>query len=76
MHTFLSYKGIIVSNLTIMEKLQMTQILVKDAKLTAVKLSETSAAVIKLIDDTKQKQADVLKLKEVDQERLRMVVQL
>jgi len=76
LHTFLSYKGIIVSNLTIMEKLQMTQILVKDAKLTAVKLSETSAAVIKLIDDTKQKQADVLKLKEVDQERLRMVVQL
>lgn len=54
----------------------MTQILVKDAKLTAVKLSETSAAVIKLIDDTKQKQADVLKLKEVDKDRLRMVVQL
>lgn len=59
-----------------MEKLQVTQILVKDAKLTAVKLSESSTTVTKLIDETKQKQAEVLKLKEVNQERLRMVVQL
>ncbi len=59
-----------------MEKLHVTQILVKNAKLTAVKLNETSITVTKLIDETKQKQAEVLKLKEVDQERLRMVVQL
>lgn len=59
-----------------MEKLLVTQILVKNAKLTAVKLNETSITVTKLIDETKQKQAEVLKLKEVDQERLRMVVQL
>ena len=59
-----------------MEKLQTFQILVKDAKLMAVKLSETDTTVTKLIDKTKQKQAEVLKLKEVDQERLRMVVQL
>jgi hypothetical protein len=59
-----------------MEKLQITQILRKDVKLTAVKLNEASDMVMKLIDETKQRQADVLKLKDVDKERLRMVVQL
>ena len=59
-----------------MSKLQASQILVKDAKLTVVKLQEADATVTKLIDETKQKQAEVLKLKEVDQDRLRMVVQL
>ena len=59
-----------------MGKLQVTQILVANAKLSAVKLSESDPTITKLITDTKQKQADVLKLKEVDQERLRMVVQL
>lgn len=57
-----------------MEKLKADQILVKDAKLTAVKLDEKDAS--KLIDATKLKQAETLKLKEVNQERLRMVVQL
>lgn len=59
-----------------MEKIKITQILMENAKLTAVKLSTTDKNVEKLISDTKQKQADVLKLKEVDQERLKMVVQL
>lgn len=59
-----------------MGNLQVTQILVPNAKLSAVKLSENSATIIKRISETKQKQADVLKLKEVDQDRLRMVVQL
>jgi hypothetical protein len=59
-----------------MEKLQVNQILVKDAKLSAVKLNESNVTVTNLINETKQKQAEVLKLKEVDQERLRMVVQL
>lgn len=59
-----------------MEKLQVNQILVKDARLSAVKLNETNVTVASLINETKQKQAEVLKLKEVDQERLRMVVQL
>jgi hypothetical protein len=59
-----------------MEKLQVNQILVKDARLSAVKLNETNVTVTSLINETKQKQAEVLKLKEVDQERLRMVVQL
>jgi hypothetical protein len=57
-------------------KLQASSILVKNAKLFAVKLSETDLAVTKLIDETKQRQTEVLKLKEVDQESLRMVVQL
>ncbi len=59
-----------------MTKLQESQILVKDAKLQAVKLSAANVAVTKLIDETKQKQAEVLKLKEVDQDQLKMVVQL
>jgi len=59
-----------------MEKIKVTQILVKDAKLTAIRLSDSNPSVTKLISETKQKQADVLKLKEVDQERLKMVVQL
>jgi hypothetical protein len=58
----------------IMDKLQISEILVKDAKLEAVKLNEINVA--HLIDETKQKQAEVLKLKEVDQESLKMVVQL
>lgn len=57
-----------------MHKLQISEILVKGAKLEALKLNEKSAAT--LIKETKQRQAEVLKLKEVDQERLRMVVQL
>jgi hypothetical protein len=59
-----------------MEKLQVTHILVKNAKVVAVKLSETNAAVTNMINETQKKQVEVLKLKEVDQERLRMVVQL
>jgi hypothetical protein len=59
-----------------MSKLQVSQILVKDAKLTVVKLEQSDTNVTKLIEETKQKQAEVLKLKEVDQDRLRMVVQL
>jgi hypothetical protein len=57
-----------------MDKLQISQILVKDAKLEVIKLIEKNVA--QLINETKQKQAEVLKLKEVDQESLKMVVQL
>ena len=59
-----------------MAKIEISHILVRDAKLSADKLNDKSQAVAKLIDETKKKQAEVLKLKEVDQERLRMVVQL
>ena len=61
---------------TTMEKLEVSQILVSGAELSAEKLNEKNQTVTKLIDETKQKQAEILKLKEVDQERLRMVVQL
>ena len=59
-----------------MEKLNVTNILVKDVKLVAVKLNGDNVDVINLINETKKKQAEILKLKEVDQEGLRMVVQL
>lgn len=58
-----------------MEKLSLTQILIKDAKLQVVKLRDNASAV-KLIDETRKKQEEVLKLKEVSQENLRLVVQL
>jgi len=57
-----------------MDKLQISEILVEGAKLEAIKLNEKNVA--QLIDEIKQKQAEVLKLKEVDQESLKMVVQL
>jgi hypothetical protein len=57
-----------------MNKLQISQILVKDAKLEVIKLNEKNVA--QLIDETKQKQAEILKLKEIDQESLNMFVQL
>lgn len=59
-----------------MKKLNATHILIKDVKLVAVKLNENNVTTTKLIDETKQKQAEILKLKKVDQKRLRMVVQL
>ncbi|HGE5777719.1 hypothetical protein [Flavobacterium psychrophilum] len=58
-----------------MEKLSLTQILIKDAKLQVVKLTE-NVAFTKLIDETRKKQEEILKLKQVNQESLRLVVQL
>jgi hypothetical protein len=59
-----------------MEKITLSQILIKDAKLEVQKLSNTDPLVSKLINETKRRQEEVLKLKEVNQENLRMVVQL
>lgn len=60
-----------------MEKLQTNQILIQDAKLVAVKLSESEDATAeRLISEAKKSQAEVLKLKDVKQENLRMVVKL
>jgi len=44
-------------------KLPASQILVKDAQLTVVTLQAADVNVTRLIDETKQKQAEVLKLK-------------
>ncbi len=57
-----------------MNKLLALNILKKDFKLSTVKLS--GVEIMKQVDETKQKQIEVLKLKEVDQDRLRVVVQL
>jgi hypothetical protein len=60
-----------------MEKIQATQILVKDANLRAVRFDDNKEVqVIEKIRETNQKQADVLKLKEVSPERLNLVVRL
>lgn len=57
------------------EKLQMEDILIPHAVLTAfiVALDE---ATTKILEETEKKQDEVLKLKEVDEEQLRTVVQL
>lgn len=59
-----------------MEKLKATSILVKGAKIKAVKLDENSQSVKQIIEETQLRQTSILKLKEVDQTRLKMVVQL
>jgi hypothetical protein len=63
------------NNLTIPEKLQIADILVADAKLDAyiLVLDENTK---QFLDETNQKQEEILKLKEVNEECLRMVVQL
>jgi hypothetical protein len=58
------------------QPLTALDILIKDAKLTSEKLNENSAEINAFIKETKQKQIDILKLKEVSQDRLRMVIQL
>lgn len=73
---FCTPKNIIVeNNLNISDKLQMTDILVANAELSAftIKMDDNTT---KFLNETKQKQDEVLKLKEVNEERLRMVVQL
>lgn len=57
------------------EMIQTSAILVKDAKLVAVTLNE-SYAILEMIEETRQRQEEILKLKSVDQDSLRMVVQL
>lgn len=57
-----------------MSKVTASQILVKNERLEVVKLK--ASFVNELIISTKKKQSDVRKLKEVDQEELKLVVQL
>jgi len=58
-----------------MEKLQISQFLVPGAEIKAVKLRQ-STAVKQAIEETIKQQAEILKLKNVDQETLKLVVQL
>jgi hypothetical protein len=57
------------------QKLQMNDILIPDAKLSAF-LIELNDATKKFIEDIQKKQDEILKLKEVNEEQLRQVVQL
>ena len=59
-----------------MDKLQLSHILIKGAELSADKINSASEAVVKIIDETKERQAQILKLKAIDQDMLKMVVQL
>ncbi|MBL7882557.1 MAG: hypothetical protein JNL69_00695 [Bacteroidia bacterium] len=59
-----------------MEKLQVNQILVKDAKLAAVKLNETNVTVTNLINETKQKQVEALKLKDINCSELNKIIDI
>lgn len=58
-----------------MEKLQLSQILLPGAEIKPVKLRQ-SAALQKAIEETMELQDEILKLKNVDQETLKLVVQL
>ena len=55
--------------------MQLEDILIPNAQLSAFTI-ELNEDTTKLIRETQQKQDEVLKLKEVNEERLRMVVQL
>lgn len=59
-----------------MKRVKLSAILVKNSTLKAVKLDGRDAEVTKLIEETRQQQETVLKLKEIHQDKLRMVVQL
>jgi hypothetical protein len=59
-----------------MKILVESEILVENANLLAVRLDETQFELKTRLAETIQKQQDVLKLKDVDQSSLRMVVQL
>lgn len=59
-----------------MDRPQLSQILVQNAKLTATKLRGKSTVVRDSINYTKKQQEDVLSLKEVDKDQLKMVFQL
>ncbi|MFD0940573.1 MULTISPECIES: hypothetical protein [Pedobacter] len=58
-----------------MEKLQASQILVPGAEIKAIRLKQ-SKAVKDAIAATIKLQEEILKLKDVDQETLKLVVQL
>lgn len=59
-----------------MEKLQLSQILNKDSSLSANKLDDSDEKILSFIKHTKQEQEKLLKLKNIDEDSLKMVVQL
>lgn len=63
-------------NYSTMEKLQLSQILVHGKQLFASKLDDKDEKVVNFIRETKKKQEEVLKLKNIDQDKLKMIIQL
>ena len=59
-----------------MAKLDISKILLEGSSLKPLKLDDKSPVVSKLISETKQKQKDVFINRAMDQEKLKMVVQL
>lgn len=59
-----------------MVKLTLSSILVKNAELKSHSINAEDKKASEFIQETKRKQEEILKLKEVNQENLRMVVQL
>lgn len=59
-----------------MERLTLSHVLLKDAKIEVKTISKSNEVVSKYIDETIKRQVEILKLKEINQESLRMVVQL
>lgn len=60
----------------LMEKFTLSNILKKDAEFKPQSISEDDERTSKFIQETKRKQDQILRLKEVNRESLQMVVQL
>jgi hypothetical protein len=67
---------LVVQPTYISDQLQMDDILVENAQLTAFLIDVNDEEIQKLIQQTTEEQQKILKLKEVKEECLRMVVQL
>jgi hypothetical protein len=63
-------------NLTVMKKIQFADILKPGESLVAFTVDATNPAVQQRLDDTKQKQEELLKLKEIDHDQLKQIIQL
>jgi hypothetical protein len=59
-----------------MTKLDISKILLAGSTIKPRRLESESSVITKLISDTKQKQKDIFVIRAVDQEKLKMVVQL
>lgn len=57
-----------------MGKIKASQILVRNARIEVIKLKPSD--VREMIESTRKKQDDLRKLKDVDQEKLKLVVQV
>ena len=59
-----------------MTRLKVSEVLIDGAKLELEKLDFSNPEIAQLFEETKGKQEEIKKLKEVDEEQLKIVVQL